>query len=237
MKRFLARIRAKALDNRLPPVTLVALGDSVTQGVMEHKRLEPQSTYHRQLQEELEAFFPTTTFNLINAGIAGDNAPGGLARLERDVLAFQPDLVIIGFGLNDSVSGEAGEAAFAEALGAMVRRISSETDAAIILLTPPFMATRPSPKIHPDHQEAAKVILEAQCGGSLARYAAIVRAVGQAHGISVADVHAEWQRLSQTGLDTDLWLTNGLNHPGFHGHQLAKTLVFQIILKAHLELQ
>ena len=40
-------------------------------------------------------------FHLINAGVSGNNTREALARFERDVLFYQPDLVIITFGGND----------------------------------------------------------------------------------------------------------------------------------------
>lgn len=234
MKRFLHKVAAKALDNSLPTINIVAYGDSVTQGVMQYRLLAPGDTYHRLLQQELEAFFPTTSFNMINAGIAGESATQALPRLERDVLSHRPDLVIIAFGLNDAVGGLQGEAAFAASLTSMVQSIQVRTDASLILMTPPFMATARSINIHPEHDGVADVIIHAQTSGQLARYAALIRSLAMNMGIALADVHKEWQRLSEHRVDTNLWLINGLNHPNRAGHQLAKTLLFHKILREHL---
>lgn len=40
-------------------------------------------------------------FHLINAGVSGNNTREGLARFERDVASFQPDIVIVTFAGND----------------------------------------------------------------------------------------------------------------------------------------
>ena len=40
-------------------------------------------------------------FHLINAGLSGNTTRDGLARFERDVLFYQPDIVIVTFGGND----------------------------------------------------------------------------------------------------------------------------------------
>ena len=40
-------------------------------------------------------------FQMINAGVSGNNTRQAVARLERDVLFYQPDIVIITFGGND----------------------------------------------------------------------------------------------------------------------------------------
>ena len=40
-------------------------------------------------------------FHLINAGLSGNNTRDGLARFERDVASFRPDIVIVTFAGND----------------------------------------------------------------------------------------------------------------------------------------
>ena len=40
-------------------------------------------------------------FHLINAGVSGNNTREGLARFERDVASFSPDIVIVTFAGND----------------------------------------------------------------------------------------------------------------------------------------
>lgn len=232
MNRFFARIAAKARDPGQAPVLTVAFGDSVTQGVMEHRRLDSAAVFHRVLQTRLEQYFPATTFSTINAGVSGDNVAGALARLERDVLRHRPDLVLVAFGLNDSLGGLDGLAKFEQGLETIVSRIRGETEADMLLLTPPFMATRRGEKIHPDHVAFADVIIGAQTSGALVEYARTIRELGLRHGVIVADVHAEWKQLAEDGLDTDVWLVNGLNHPGPDGHHLAASVVFHELLAA-----
>jgi len=230
MNRLFRRIEEKARDVSQPPVTIVAFGDSVTRGVMEHRVLDSAHVYHRLLQDHLESFFPTTSFSIFNAGVSGDSAANALGRLERDVLSRDPDLVLIAFGLNDSLQGEAGLSEFSASLAAMIRIIKEKTGAAMLVLTPPFMARKPGPRIHPDHLSIADRIMEAQNTGMLARYASAIRRVAGQHDVPLADVHREWERLAESGLDTDVWLINGLNHPDPRGHRLAAHLVFHALL-------
>lgn len=229
MKRFFQRIRAKGKDVSLPPVLVVAFGDSVTQGVMEQQVLDSKGVYHRLLQEELESFFPTTTFSTINAGVSGDNAAQALKRLERDVLRHDPDLVLVAFGLNDAGQGREGLSAFTHALREIISRIRQETAADIVLLTPSFAAYHRNPRIHPDHEGMADGIIRMQTGGVLDQYAQAIRDVAAASEVPLADLHREWTRLQEDGLDTDLWLINGLNHPDRRGHRLAASLVFNTL--------
>lgn len=232
LNRFFGRIKDKALDASRPPVLIVALGDSVTQGCMELGRLDPAAVYHREVQTRLEAFFPTTTFCTINAGVSGGDVPQALERLERDALRHDPDLVFVAFGLNDSLGGRGNLAAFGEGLGEIVSRVRARTEAAVMLLTPPFMATRVSDRIHPGHADFAEKIIRAQTDGTLSAYAEKVREASRVHGTLLADIHAEWERLRETGADPDQWLANGLNHPDTRGHHLAATVVFHRLLSS-----
>ncbi|MDR1281151.1 MAG: SGNH/GDSL hydrolase family protein [Opitutaceae bacterium] len=231
MHHFHQRIREKALDATAAPVLTVAFGDSVTQGAMEYGRLAPDAVYHRLLQTRLEQHYPTTTFSTLNAGVGGSNAPQALARLDRDVIRHQPDLVLIAFGLNDSPGGPEKLAGFEAALTQTLATIREKTEADAILLTPPFMATRRNPaRIHPRHLDFADSILRAQCDGALALYAEKIRDIARNTHTPCADIHAAWTRLRDTGADTDDWLANGLNHPDIRGHRLAADLLFQTIL-------
>lgn len=230
MKRFFRRIGEKARDPVQSPVTIVAFGDSVTQGVMEHNELDLESVYHRVLQSELEHFFPCTTFSTVNAGVSGGTVRQALERLEPDVMSRGPDLVLIAFGLNDSLCGEDGLPEFSEGLHSIVHKIREKTEADVLFLTPPFMARRRNGRIHPDHIPMADHIIETQTQNILSRYAQAIREVSRALDVPLADIHKEWERLAAENLDTDVWLVNGLNHPGPKGHSLAASVVFHRLL-------
>lgn len=101
-------------------VTIVALGDSNT-----------ELTWHTAgrlnwvglLQEALFEKYGGNRVRTINAGACGDTAVGGLARLERDVLRFDPDLVIVGFSMNDAGGGAAKLEEFADAIREIVAQL------------------------------------------------------------------------------------------------------------------
>lgn len=234
MKRFFQRIHEKAKDVSRPPVLIVALGDSVTQGVMEQNVLDSDGVYHHLLQQELESFFPTTTFSTINAGVSGGNAPQALERLDRDVLRHDPDLVLVAFGLNDACLGLEGLPIFTAALRKIVSRIQQETSSDIVLLTPSFAARRKNSRVHLDHESMTDGIIRIQSEGILEQYAQVVRGVAADSHVALADIHREWVRLAGDGLDTDMWLANGLNHPDRRGHKLASTILIHEILREHM---
>ena len=230
MSHFFERIRLKAQDVSQHPVLIIALGDSVTQGVMEHRFLDSKRVYHRLLQQELEDFFPLTTFSTINAGVSGGTVTQAVQRLERDVLRHAPDLVLIAFGLNDSLGGEMGLSPFQTALREIVRKIRQGTSSDVMLVTPPFMARCKNVRIHPEHEAMADNIIRAQTDGTLGQYAEAIRQIAVEEKTYLADVHREWESLAGDGLDTDVWLVNGLNHPDHRGHKLACSIVLNEIL-------
>ena len=71
------------------PRRIVCLGDSLTACGGAGGR------YSDMLQSSL------TGYELINSGVGGDTLGGGLARLEKDVLQWRPEYVILELGAND----------------------------------------------------------------------------------------------------------------------------------------
>jgi lysophospholipase L1-like esterase len=79
------------------PLTIVAMGSSSTQGV---GASVPSSSYPSRLQEELRDRFPAVEIRVLNRGIGGQDVAEELNRLDRDVVAEHPDLMIWQVGTN-----------------------------------------------------------------------------------------------------------------------------------------
>ncbi len=90
-----ARIAAR-IDQR-EPLTIVAVGSSSTQGV---GASAPGLSYPSRLAAELKDRFPLIGIRVINRGKGGEDVLEELARLDRDVIAERPDLVIWQIGTN-----------------------------------------------------------------------------------------------------------------------------------------
>ena len=82
------------------PLTVVALGSSSTQGF---GSTAPEKAYPAQLQTILSQRFPRSAIKVLNRGVGGDTADRMLGRLNRDVFAANPDLVIWQTGTNDAL--------------------------------------------------------------------------------------------------------------------------------------
>lgn len=80
------------------PVTIVAFGSSSTAGSGASDR---EHTYPAQLAREFKRRFPGSRVTVINRGVNGERSKEMLARLDRDVLAAHPSLVIWQTGSNE----------------------------------------------------------------------------------------------------------------------------------------
>lgn len=101
--------------------TVVFLGDSITHG----HRLPRNVAFPYRVGQALGV-------NAVNAGISGDTTAGGLARLERDVIARRPRLVVVALGVNDMLGRLPGERSL-QNLRTITRRVRAQ-GAEVILL-------------------------------------------------------------------------------------------------------
>ena len=77
---------------------VVAFGDSFTS-----QRRDARTPWPTRLDALLEARYPDLRVEVENAGRPGDTSGSALRRLGRDVLSRDADVVVIQFGVNDSV--------------------------------------------------------------------------------------------------------------------------------------
>ncbi len=83
-------------------VTVVAFGSSSTEG---SHASDMRHTYPAILQDLLEAALPQSHIAVLNRGVGGQDAPEMMARLDVDVLAIRPTLVIWQVGANGAMRG------------------------------------------------------------------------------------------------------------------------------------
>ena len=92
----LAHLRSLLTGDQV--VTIAGLGDSLTDG------WGVSGGFYDKFIRMLKERFPTCRIESVNAGICGDTARGGNARLGR-VLERNPHAVMVEFGINDMYSG------------------------------------------------------------------------------------------------------------------------------------
>jgi lysophospholipase L1-like esterase len=84
------------------PLKIVAIGSSSTVGLWV---LRPAATYPEVMRRELLRLRSNATIRVINSGRIGDTIPDNVARFERDVFSYRPDLVVWQLGTNDIAWG------------------------------------------------------------------------------------------------------------------------------------
>lgn len=221
------------------PVTLAFLGDSVTQGCFEVFQVgengldtvyDYEHVYHNKLKKMLNTLFPAAPLNMINAGIGGGSAPNGLERLERDVLRFSPDLVVVCFGLNDVHNGVDKVDTYTDALTGIFRKLKAE-EIETIFMTPNMMNTTVSPHLQGDFlRSIAERFAQVQNGGDMDVYIEHARKVCVEEGIPICDCYKKWKRIAELGGNVTELLSNHLNHPTRDMHLLFASSLLDMIL-------
>ena len=180
-------------------VRIVAFGDSITAG---GDASEPGLIFWQRWAEALRRKYPRATIDAINGATGGDTTAQGLQRLEEKVLREKPDLVLIGFGMNDHNRPGFGVPldAFAGNLRQMIDRIRATTGAEVVL----FSAFPPNPKWYYGSH-------------NMAVYADATEQVAREKQCAFADVYRLWITLAPRKKPEDL-LSNNINHPNDFGH-------------------
>jgi lysophospholipase L1-like esterase len=191
--------RTRRLLRQGKPVTIVFLGDSVTAGGTASSR---EKTFVGLTPILLKELYPNAQINAINAGVGGTSSDFGLQRLDKDVLAHNPDLVVVEFVNDMGFSPDKIKSNYAE----LARRIREVGLTDIIILTPHFM--RPS------------------WMGNFPTACQALRDAAHQIGAALGDTAAIWARLASVGILYESLLTNGINHPNDLGHEFyARTIV------------
>ena len=175
-------------------VTIVALGDSITAGFAVRRGFP--SFWREMLQQK----YPEARLELINSGVSGDTTLDGLARLDWAVLSYEPDLVTINFGINDSVLG-LGLDEFEMNLVEIVRRIRAGPDSEILLLSSQPLETPPYDKIVRDYYQT-------------------IERVAKEMDVGFVNVYEAWMERVRAGTPLGSMIIPGLDHPNEAGYRI-----------------
>ena len=184
------------------PVTIVALGDSLTQGWMVSKG------YIDYLKEMLHVKFPQNQLKLINSGIPGDTADSGLYRMKWDVLRYNPDCVFIQYALNDAFSGFT-EQQFKRSIKGIIDNVRDNGDADIVLITSVYIG---------DNDENRLV----------EGYYRQLEALGNEYRIPVVLTHEYWKKKIREGIVFGTLVQYDGVHPTEEGYRLMAEAIMSI---------
>ena len=168
---------------------------------------------------------PWLPVSIINAGVAGDNAPMALSRLERDVIAHKPHICVVNFCLNDlSETVEEYVAALREIFTRLIA-----ADIRPVLLTPSMLNTYVHPDTIPMYKDFAAVTADWHQRGVMDTYVEAAHGLAAELGVAVADAYAKWKAMEAAGTDITVCLANYINHPARELHQLFADALFETL--------
>src|ERR1017187_1315377 len=171
------------------PITIVALGSSSTEGA---GASTPDRTYPARLEALLNASWPGKNVIILNRGTGGQTIDAVLPRIEADVIAVRPTLVIWQVGTNEAMRGM-DPARFDALLDEGLRRLATIGSDVVLM----------------DYQIAPRMPPEATRGV----YGAITAREAQAHSVplfSRAALMRAWQAADPTA--SDMIGPDGLHH-------------------------
>lgn len=200
---------------------IVVLGDSVTGGHFETIDLKNmifaqdlQDGYVEKFKHMLHDAYSFVTINIINSGIAGDNVKGMYKRLKRDVLSYQPDLVIINATLNWS-RNRGSIIDYYNYLEKIIIDIQLQTSAEIVLMTPNGAIKRENDQNLDERVE-------------------VVRELAKKYNITLVDIYQMWSDVVGHD-DVKTTLSNNENHPTPLGHTFMAKALMQIFVEEENE--
>lgn len=219
---IIGKISEKRNLGKTAPVTIAFLGDSVTQGCFElyvdrngtvDTVFERGSAYSSRLCEMLSLLYPRSQVNIVNSGISGDSAKGGLSRIDRDILPYHPDLTVVSYGLNDCCGGPEKLDTYISSLKLIFEKLR-EVGSEIIFLTECTMNDEVHYSIkEPEIEAVAQKCAEREANGYTKLFFNAAKDLCREMNVPVCDCYAAWVKMREGGVKTTDLLANKVNHP------------------------
>lgn len=206
------------------PITIVAFGDSVTHGAVATGEINYETVYWERLRKKILNVRNYVPVNVINAGIGGISAKYSIERMDSQVLAHNPDLIIVCFGLND-VNGPLEE--YTDSLRIIFEK-GKKSGAEVIFMTPNMLNTYVAEDAPKEYFDYAGVTAKMQNEGKMDLYMEAAVTAAREAGVTVCDCYAKWKKLSETE-DITMLLANRINHPTKEMHELFAQSLFETI--------
>ncbi len=191
------------------PFKIVSYGDSITSG---GEASELAFRFQQRYASYLQGKFPKSKIEVEDVSLSGytsqqgidwfDKKPASLQPLTTLGTVVKPDLVLVGFGMNDHNLGSMDLPKFKQNLMTLVRMIRERKGADVIL----FSAFPPNDHWHYGTHR-------------MTQYADATRTAAAEAGCAYVDVYGTWEMVLQRKDQSSL-LGNNINHPNDFGHWL-----------------
>lgn len=205
-------------------INIVVFGDSVTHGCFAFGEIDYDAVYWNKLRNKILNVRNYVPVNVINSAIGGTSAMASLQRMDKQVLAHNPDLIIVCFGLND-VNGTLED--YINSLEEIFDK-SQKSGAEVIFMTPNMLNTSVADDTYEEYYEYAKVTAKMQNEGKMDLYMDSAIKLAEKMGVKVCDCYKKWKELSKTQ-DITYLLVNRINHPTKEMHELFAQSLFDML--------
>lgn len=186
-------------------ITLVAFGDSITANTHWTGGMQ---NWVQLLESNLYQIFPKGS-TVINSGVSGDSLPGCLNRMQRDVLRFDPDIVIVSFGQNDCINNAPEK--FRIMYREMLERLK-DSGALVVTRTP-------TPRVNME-DGTLLTLKNNSVFVDMERYSRVIREVSEELEICCIDHYSMWMRSFSSPYRGEMMLLMGNSiHPNGNGHR------------------
>lgn len=171
---------------------------------------------------------------VLNKGIGGNNSQDLLRRLERDVLAESPDLVILMTGSNDMINSRKfiSYATFRENYQSLISRMKAQ-GIEVVVMSPPPVDTG---YVFQRHNRA---LFQQEPNDKLDSLNHLIEELAKANGVHYLNLHQAFRERGTPNRSAQSLLVNQANmgipdglHPTREGYQLIAGEVYRY-LKAH----
>lgn len=193
------------------PLSIVTLGDSISAGANASGLFEAapyQPAYPELVRRELDERFDGAV-EMTNLAVGGTDTAWGLTQVEQ-VVAAQPHLVILAFGMNDS-AGRSAES-YRENTQNMIAAIREQLPECEFILVASMLGNRDWIRLQheafPQYRDALTELVEP--------------------GVAVADLTSIWEGFLELKHDWDQ-SGNGVNHPNDFGHRVYAQVILALL--------
>lgn len=192
------------------PITIAAIGGSITQGTIssgaKDSQLKTKNCYAEIFFSWWRETFPNSKVTVVNAGIGATDSYLGVHRVQEDVLDYQPDVVLIEYSVND-----AGTNTYKTTYDNLVYKVASMEDAPAVLLL--FMGQT-----------------------NLSSAQSVHQLIGFQYGIPMISYLNLLSDFFEAGRFTEKELSGDVTHPSALGHAIVGEMLWKYLNNIYAEL-
>ena len=192
------------------PITVAAIGGSITQGTVssgaKDSQMKTKNCYAEIFFSGWRETFPNSEITVVNAGIGATDSYLGVHRVQEDVLDYHPDVVLIEYSVND-----AGDNTYKITYDNLVYKVATAEDAPAVMLL--FMGQTNLSSAQNVHQM-----------------------VGFNYGLPMVSYLNLLSDLFDAGRYTEKDLSGDVTHPSALGHAMVGEMLWKYLNNVYAEL-